>query len=457
MSARLLLVDDEPSILSVLKALLSVEGFEVVAIHDGNQAVEAIRSQEFDLMISDIRMTPVTGMELLKLAYQLRPSMAVIMITAFGSIETAVEAVRMGAYDYITKPFKIDELLLTVKRALQYKKALSETVDLASQDAASFKLGSIVAQSAVMKNVCEMIRHVGPTNTTLLITGELGSGKSLVAKTLHEYSGRKGGPFVRVDCAESDPFKLENALFGKDDIAGAIEKAAAGTLYMEEVDMLPAGTQRKLLAMLNDKSFSRAGSSAPVPVDVRLIVGTSANLQNAIRTGEFREDLYQRLSVIPIFIKPLRERRDDIIPLVAHLLRLKLGSSTTLPTLNPSAREALMRHSWPGNVMEMDAALDFAVLQDKNTTVLSANSFPPPVAAAAASHDGAPTPGVIDDNKGRSLKSFLRAKEKEYVEQVLKHAGGDKIKAAKALDISLATLYRKLPLDEAAGTPSSSH
>lgn len=466
--ARILLVDDEPSILSVLNTLLSVEGYQVVPIQDGNKAVQAIKSEEFDLMISDIRMTPVNGMELLKLAHDVRPSMAIIMVTAFGSVETAVEALRMGAYDYVTKPFKIDELLITVERALEYKKTMSENIDLKAQVGALYKFESIVAESSAMKNLCEMLEHVAPTDTTVLICGESGTGKSLVARTLHEHSGRRDSKFVSINCEALPATMLEGELFGyakgasPDDPSGkegVFEAASGGTVYLAGIESMPLEVQEKLVRMLQEKEITRLGSNTKTLINVRVLAGTSVNLERLIREGKFREDLYYRLSVIPMEIKPLRERREDILPMVYRAILNELGEGAEIPALEPQARDILLNYPWPGNARELSTALKHSISVSKNK-LITKNDLPSDIVAAVRSNGSitaTSAPGT-DESRGKSLKAFLRSKEKEYVEQVLEHTQGDKGKAAKALKISLATLYRKLPdkrKEPQAGPPSS--
>ena len=461
---RILLVDDEASILSVLKTLLKAEGYDVVAIQDGNEAVASIKSEEeeFDLMISDIRMTPVNGMELLRMAHEARPNMMVIMVTAFGSVETAVEAMKMGAYDYVTKPFKIDELLITVERALEYERALSENVDLKTQMGALYRFETIVAESHAMKNVCEMIEHVSPTDTTVLVFGEKGTGKELVAQTIHEQSNRKEHEFVSVNCAAAQEEELAVKLFGSAGDAGsasegAYEKAEGGTLYLEEVSSLSAGLQEKLLGVLQDKKIQKVGGSGTRQVDVRTLAGSSQDLGEVLKGGSFREDLYYRLSVIPIEVKPLRERAEDILPLAYHVMRAELGEDAELPNLQSKASVALMAYSWPGNVSEL-ATVTKQILPSAKEGQIDVDSLPAEVAKAGEGAANTPQVGsqaAADDYRGRSLKAFLRTREKEYLGQVLQYTKGDKNKAAKALKISLATLYRKLPAEQGEGEGES--
>lgn len=467
MSAKILLVDDEASILSVLKTLLSVEGYTVTTFQNGEEAVEILKSEEFDLMLSDIRMSPVSGMELLRMAHDNAPSMAVVMMTAFGSIETAVEALKMGAYDYVTKPFKIDELLITIERALEYKRALSENIDLKAQVGALFRFESIVAESSAMRNVCQMVEHVAMTDATVLICGESGTGRSLIAGTIHRQSGRKEKGFVQINCGSLPESLLEAELFGYAPGAmegessgkeGAFETAAGGTVFLADIGAMPMGLQEKLMRVLSDRAVTRIGGKRATEIDARLLASTNVNLQRLIQEGTFRPDLYARINVIPIEIKPLRDRKDDILPLVYHILLRDLAGEQELPALEPKVREVLMRYGWPGNVRQLENAMKHAVSVMKEATVTTDN-LPEDIVSAtgAAESRGSGVAATDDEYRGKSLKLFLRSKEKEYVDQMLKHAKGDKVKAAKALDISLATLYRKLPDkgSEAGNTPAS--
>lgn len=459
MSAKILLVDDEASILSVLKTLLSVEGYTVTTIQNGEQAVEILKSEEFDLMLSDIRMAPVSGMELLRLAHDNAPAMAVIMMTAFGSIETAVEALKMGAYDYVTKPFKIDELLITIERALEYKRALSENIDLKAQVGALFRFESIVAESSAMRNVCQMVEHVAMTDATVLICGESGTGRSLIAGTIHRQSGRKDKKFVPINCGALPENLLESELFGCAPGAlpgesagkeGAFETAVGGTVFLADIGALPMGVQEKLMRVLTDRSVTRMGGKRATEIDVRVLASTNVNLERLIQEGTFRPDLFARINVIPIEMKPLRDRKEDILPLVYHILLRELGSEQELPSLEPRVREVLMRYGWPGNIRQLESALKHAVSVMKETTI-TVDNLPADIVSTTSTEPRAGGAGMTDEYRGKSLKLFLRSKEKEYVEQMLKHAKGDKVKAAKALDISLATLYRKLPVKESKG------
>jgi DNA-binding NtrC family response regulator len=449
--ARILLVDDEPSILNVLGTLMRSEGHEAVAVRGGEKAQEILLNEPFDLMISDIRMSPLDGMQLLKIAHRERPHMAVIMLTAYGSVETAVAAMKEGAFDYVTKPFKVDELLMTVQRALEYTRVRNENEDLRRQLDARYRFENIVAESPAMRRVCEIIGRVARTDATILITGESGTGKELVAQAIHAHSARRGRKFLPINCAALPEPLLESEMFGhvKGAFTGAtstkeglFEAANGGTIFLDEISTIPPGVQAKLLRVLQDRQVRKVGSNVSVAVDVRVIAATNEKLETMIAEQKFREDLYYRLSVIPIDIAPLRERREDILPLVRHFIRMELRDHKALPTLDPDAELALERYDWPGNVRELQNAVRHALAfategrirrDDLPAKVLAATSAP-------AAESAGP-----NELKGHSLRHFLRAKEREYLTQVLRSYGGDKAKAAKALRISLATLYRKLP------------
>jgi len=452
--AKILLVDDEPRMLSLLNSLLKAEGYEVTSVQDGSKVPELIAGETFDLMITDIRMTPVDGIELLKIAKDKKPGMPVIILTAYGSVETAIEAMKIGTFDYVTKPFKMDELLITIQRALEYSRALSENLELKEELVGRYKFENIVAESPAMRNVCEMIKRVAPADTTVLITGESGTGKELVAKAIHMHSRRKDKKFVAVNCAALPEALLESEMFGhmKGSFTGAsankeglFETATGGTLFLDEISSMPLSIQGKLLRVLQEKEIRRVGGNSNIPVDARVIAATNTSLETLIQKGLFREDLYYRLSVIPIEIKPLRERQEDILPLVYHVLRHESGQGE-MPKIVPEVKDMLERYQWPGNVRELENAIKHAMTfaQDGKITP---DVLPPRVLnqvghPASTINGGDPSSAY----RNKSLKAFLREREKEYLDQVLALTSGDKEKAAKALKISLATLYRKLPV-----------
>ena len=453
--ARILLVDDEASILSVLSTLLKAEGHEVVPVLGGEKAQDTIKNDQFDLMISDIRMSSVNGMQLLKLIRYERPNTAVIMITAYGSVQTAVEAMKEGAFDYVTKPFKVDELLITVTRALEYRDAIAENVTLKAQLESKYQFENIIAESPAMRKVCEMIERVASTDTTVLILGESGTGKELVAKALHAHSRRKTKCFLPINCAAMPEPLLESEMFGhvKGAFTGAtvnkeglFETASGGTIFLDEIGAMPLSIQSKLLRVLQEKEVRRVGGNETISVDVRVLAATNERLEKLIEEGGFREDLYYRLSVIPIEIKPLRDRPEDILPLVYHTMRHEVGPEKELPIIDPEAQLILEQYSWPGNVRELENAIRHALTFSKDGKVTK-DVLPAKVVSAVSTSGAVAAGGGIraEVYRGKSLKAFLKAKEKEYLLQVMKYVEGDKEKAAKALKISLATLYRKLP------------
>lgn len=452
--SRVLLVDDEASILSVLSTLLKAEDYDVVSTRKGEEAHDLMKGETFDLMIVDIRMKPVNGMQLLKWARSECRNMSVIMLTAFGSVENAIEAMKLGAFDYVTKPFKVDELLITVQRALEYKNALTENLNLKTQLKAKYRFENIVAESLAMKSVCEMIERVAPTDSAILIYGESGTGKDLVAKAIHAYSRRKNMRFLDVNCAALPEPLLESEMFGhvkgaftdaSSNKKGLFEAADSGTIFLDEIGSMPLSIQGKLLRVLQEKEIRRVGGNESISINVRVLAATNTRLEELIKKGTFREDLYYRLNVILIEISPLRDRKEDIIPLVHHIIRKEIGEDREMPVIAPDVYEILEKYSWPGNVRELENALKHAITFASENKI-TRDILPPKIVNATGGADI--TGGADHEQNGRrfrSLKAFLCAKEREYMEQILSVVNGDKERAAKALRISLATFYRKLP------------
>lgn len=461
---KVLIVDDEPRILSLLHSLLKAEGMASVSAKDGGEALQLLREQDFNLLITDIRMSPVDGMELFRKARQEFPKMPVILLTAYGAVETAIEAMKLGAYDYLTKPFKINEFIITVKRAIDFNQLITEREKLRDALDGRYRFENIVAESPAMKNICDTIQRVAPTDVTILISGESGTGKEVVARAIHTASRRKDHPFVAINCAAIPENLLESELFGhvKGAFTGALsnkeglfEAANGGTLFLDEIVSMPLALQGKLLRALQEREIRKVGDNTNIPVDVRVLASSNANLEERVKAETFRQDLYYRIAVIPIDIPPLRERIEDIIPLAQHFLRQKaLVEGTSAPKLTRETADALQKYNWPGNVRELDNAMRHAfTFADSNeiTPCLLpariAKAAPRFVASPAANED---TPNTdsgepIDQYQNQSLRAFLRSREKEYMEYALSSAGGNKEKAAKILQISKATLYRKMP------------
>ena len=449
--AKVLLVDDEASILSVLSVLLKAEGYEVLPVDNGEKAIELIKSTPFDLMISDIRMRPVDGIALLKAARETRPTMSVLMITGYGTIETAVESLKYGAFDYITKPFKVDELLITVQRAIEYNKTINENIDLKAQLTGKYRFENIIAESRSMRNVCEMIDRVAPTDATVLIYGESGTGKELVAQAIHAYSSRKNKKFLPLNCAALPEPLLESELFGhvkgaftgaSADKTGLFEVANTGTIFLDEIDSMPLSIQAKLLRVVQEKEIMPVGSGQRKKIDVRILSATNRDLKQLVAAGKFREDLYFRLNVVNIHLPALRERPEDIPPLVeAFVTKYNRKMGRSVLKIEAAAIEALVRHDYRGNVRELENIIEKALVF-LSGDVLTLQDLPPEVrspagaAQQAESSDGA----VISLAVGQDMATIQR----QAILATLQHCGGDKQKAAELLKISERKLWYKL-------------
>ena len=454
--SKVLLVDDEPRILSLLQSLLKSEGLDVISERDGAAAIERIKNEPIDLIVTDIRMSPVDGMEVFRFARRQQPDTPVILLTAYGAVNTAIEAMKGGAFDYLTKPFKVDELLITVRRALSYRTLVSERDHLKQALADSYGFANVIAQSPQMRNLCEMVKRVAPTDTTILIIGESGTGKEVIARAIHGTSRRKDQPFIAVNCAAIPEPLMESEFFGHvkgaftgaaTDHGGLFLAANGGTLFLDEISAMPLPLQGKFLRVLQEREVRPVGGSASRPVDVRVLAASNTELEKLVEAKTFREDLYYRLAVIPLELPPLRDRQEDILPLVQHFINREIGEPKRRVRVSREAIDGLCGYSWPGNVRELENAVKHAIafLDDDEITVdilptrIVSQSKPVPPSRAG---------GEFEQYRNQSLKAFLRTKEREYLEQVLAGVNGDKEEAAKALHISLATLYRKLPGDK---------
>ena len=491
--AKVLLADDEVTMVQMVAELIRAEGHEVFPFTNGNAALEAIETVVPELVITDLYLdkTRAQGMDILHKARSLSPPAVVIVITGFGSIDTALEAMKKGAYDYVKKPFKLDEFKLCIQRALSYNTAISENVYLRKQLKKKYQFSQIVGNSAKMQQVFKMIERVADTDSTILILGESGTGKELVAKALHYNSRRQFAPFVPVNCSALPENLLESELFGHrkgaftgaiNDKKGLFQEADGGTIFLDEVGSMSPMLQSRLLRVLQEREVRRVGDNVPVYVNVRVVAATNEPLEKRIKEGTFREDLYYRLNVIPIHLPSLRERPDDIPLLVSHFLRDKVHAQTGKAfQITRQAMEVLIAHHWPGNVRELENAIERACAlceegvirvsdlpptfhdyfnenpSDTVFTVPSAPSERPPNPAQALYPvGGGLAPGAQSGAEAVSnrplgpLKTFLREQELAYLNRALAYAGGDKEKAAELLGVSLATLYRKLSEDEEA-------
>jgi DNA-binding NtrC family response regulator len=448
---KILLVDDERKMGVILKGALEDEGHTVQVEERSKDALLRLESEPFDLLITDLRMAPPDGLELLRRARAKRPDMAVILMTAYATAQTAVEAMKSGAYDYLIKPFELDEIRLRVHK-LARERDLSENVRLLRHEnellrrevGAPARLGRLLGKSAVMRDVLDLAEKVAATDATVLLLGESGTGKSLLARGIHEASPRAPGPFVIVNCGALPENLLESELFGheKGAFTGAVAAkrgrflaAQQGTILLDEIGDMSAALQVKLLHVLEDKQFYAVGSDRPTTVDVRVIAATNRNLEESMAEGQFREDLFYRLNVFPIPVPPLRSRREDLTLLLDHFLT-RFGHAVS--DLTPAAREALFAYGFPGNVRELENMVERAAIL-AGAGPIDRSHFPALVEPRAASPAGRP-PVLKIPEEGLSLVAL----EKELILQALEITGGNKSQAARLLGLTRRTLYSRL-------------
>ncbi len=440
--SRILVAEDDPEMLALLRQHLAGEEYVVVTTQKGAEALDRLRTESFDVILTDLKMPGVDGMEILRSARATQGDARVILITAFGSIETAIQAIREGAYDYVTKPFRLDEISLLIRKALEDRHLREENRRLREAVADRYRLHNLLGASPVMQAVFALIRQAAPGDASVFIIGESGTGKELVARALHYDSPRAERPFVPVNCAAVPAGLLESELFGhvKGAFTGAvaarrglIREAEGGTLFLDEIGDMTPELQAKLLRVIEDRAVRPVGSDEAVSVDLRLIAATNKDLVVRIQEGLFREDLYYRLAVIPIHLPPLRERREDIPLLAGHFLsRAVAASGKAIHGFTPEAMSALLRHPWPGNVRELENVVERAV------TLTAGDQLGPEALLLNAAL--APAPGaLLAQAAGRPTLEELTA---EYVALVLREVGGDKDRAAEILGISKRTLYR---------------
>jgi len=442
----ILLIDDEQHILDVISAILEPEGYKVLQASSGEDGLEILRNTSVDVIISDMRMQTISGLEVLKQVKNAGYSAAFIILTAYGSIEDAVECMHGGAYSYIVKPFNKDEIRLLVKRAIEHRELLRENILLKKQLHERFSFDNIVGKSEPMQRVYDLMEKISQTDSTVLIYGESGTGKELVAKALHYHGPRKNRPFVAINCGGLPESLLESELFGHvrgsftgaiSDKVGLFQVADTGTIFLDEISVTSPAIQVKLLRVLQEFEIKKVGDTKDVKVDVRVIAATNRKMDEEVRKGLFREDLFYRLSVIPIFLPPLRERREDIPLLAQHFLEKHRSeaSSTQNKTIGPGVMEILMNYSWPGNVRELENVIERAITLSEED-VIQIHDLPENILHRKSTAEN------IEGST--NLKDIMRSKEREFIRGVLTRAKGDKKAAAEMLGIDLATLYRKL-------------
>ena len=400
--AKVLLIDDEVTMVQMVTELLRREGHEVFPFSSYNAAIETLEAQCPELVITDLYLdkTRTHGLEILQKARALNPPSTVIVITAYATIETAVDAMKKGAFDYLEKPFKVDDLRLCIQRALSYNEAISENVYLRKQLKKKYQFNQLIGNSPQMQAVFKMIERVADTDSTILILGESGTGKELVARALHFNSRRQFAPFVPINCSALPENLLESELFGHckgaftgaiNDKKGLFQEADGGTIFLDEIGSMPPVLQSRLLRVLQEKEVRRVGDNVPVSVNVRVLSATNEPLEQRVKDGTFREDLYYRLNVIPINLPALRERREDIPVLTMHFLRNKVNSRTgTLYSISRKALDVLTAHDWPGNVRELENAIERACALCEGGSIIHVSDLPPALGRYA------PTDGAED-------------------------------------------------------------
>lgn len=444
MKGRVLVADDEKNMRWVLRQALEGDGYEVVEAADGQQAIEAIAEQEPDVLILDHKMPSPDGMEVLKRVRAEGRRFPIIMLTAHGNIESAVEAMKAGATEYLTKPFDLDELKLSIDKALKVEALAAEVERLREELERDWDIEGIVAADPAMLEVLAKVEKVAPTNATVMIYGESGTGKELVARAIHRLSPRAHRPFVSVSAAALPESLLESELFGYEKGAftgaltakpGRFELANEGTLFLDEVGDVSAAVQVKLLRVLQERTFERLGGTRSIEVDVRIVAATNRDLQQLIADGTFREDLFYRLNVVPLTIPPLRKRPADIPLLVAHFLE-KHGAGSR--TISPQAMEALVRYQWPGNVRELENTIERITILSHGE-VIEAQDLPAEVRAGASAFERG-SRSVTLPEEGLDLEET----ELDLIRQALDRAGGSVPRAAKLLGLTTRTLEARM-------------
>jgi len=445
MAETVLIVDDEPSILQSLNGILSDEGFEVLSADGGRSALEIIRETIPDIVLLDIWMPDIDGIETLKSIRELYPSLQVIMISGHGTIETAVKATKLGAYDFIEKPLSLEKVLLTIQNALNYNKLEAELDLFRERERQRYH---ITGHSKAIMEMKEQIRIVAPTNAWVLIAGENGTGKELVAHTIHRLSTRKNKPFIEVNCAAIPEDLIESELFGHDKGAftgattmkrGKFDQAHGGILFLDEIGDMSLKAQSKVLRILQEQRFERVGGNRTIEVDVRVIAATNKNLEEEITKGSFREDLYYRLNVIPIRVPPLRERVDDIVELADELLdEFSIDAKNQRKTLGPDALELLKKYSWPGNVRELKNLVERLAIMHSGA-VIRADDIPFPF-NTSRSKPGREEPLFSLE----TLKEGREVFERQFISYKLGQFGGNISKTAEAIGVERSNLHKKI-------------
>ena len=442
---KILVVDDDLKMCELLSDILSEEGYSVKTSGNSLKALKILKEEEFDVILTDLKMKGMDGIDLLDEAKQAAPLTPVIIMTAFGTIETAIKAMKMGAYDYVLKSDQTDELLLTVKKALEYRLLKKEIVHLRRRLESDYQFHHLIGKSPPMKKVYETIEMISDASCNILITGESGTGKELVAKAIHHHSNRKEGPFIAVNCAAIPETLIESELFGykkgaftdaKSDKKGLIFEADEGTLFLDEITEMPLNLQAKLLRVIEEREVRPLGDTVSYPFDVRIISTSNRDIKSFIQEGKFREDLYYRLKVIDIELPSLRERKEDIPLLIQYFIdRFGKELKKKISAISEDALKTLLDYSWPGNVRELENIIQRAIILGQQETLLPVD-FPDSIIEKKRD-------GNILEKAAQERYSFNQLL-KEYIKKMMIETGGNKTKVSEILGIDRKTLYRKL-------------
>jgi DNA-binding NtrC family response regulator len=442
-------IDDEPVIHDVLTQLLTSEGYEVEISASGEEALEKFPSHSFDVILLDLLMPGLDGIETLRRIKRLDPLAAVIIITAYGSVESAISAMKIGALDYVQKPFKHDDLLLAVEKAVERKRLQDENVRLKDELRQRFGFDNIIGKSQAMKGVFDLVKAAAPTRSTILLQGESGTGKELVARAIHANSNRVDAPFITVNSGSLPPDLLESHLFGhvKGAFTGAValkkglfEAADKGTIFFDEISSISLETQAKLLRVMQEKEFMRLGGTQTIKVDVRILAATNTDIEELIAAKAFRKDLFYRLNVIKIDVPPLRERKEDIPLLVKHFIDIYARENRKeVEGVSEDVLEVLDGHSWPGNVRELENLIERAVVLSR-AKVITRAQLPPFLIRANTAED----PTALAGSESLDLREQTQAFEKKLILTALKRTKGVQNKAAKLLGVKATTLNEKI-------------
>ncbi len=441
MAIRILLVDDDASLRRILQFKLNKRGFDATPAANGEEALSLVRTNRYDLIVTDMKMPKVSGIELLAQVKKVQPDVQVIMMTAFATVAQAVEAVKLGAFDYLTKPFEDEQLFTAIAKALKFRSLEEENRDLKEQLKRSSGSREMVGVSKPFKTLVNLLEKVAPTDATILITGESGTGKELVARAIHRRSGRSSGPFLAINCASIPKDLIESELFGHvkgaftgavKDKKGKFELADSGTLLLDEISELPFDLQAKLLRVIQERVLEPVGSEQRIAVDVRLLAATNVELQNRVKSGNFREDLFYRLNVIPLKVPSLRERTEDI-PLLVKEFLARFSPSTPI-TLDSSLMRSLNNHAWPGNIRELENLIERMVIL-RSSDQLTIADLP--------SDFGRSNSGVSIESVGGESVTFHEA-EKRLIQGALEKFAGNKSKAAEYLKIPRHVLIYRM-------------